>query len=173
VTKETDKKTHSIIADAVEAGLQAGRRQAATTAKDAYKATEKRLYALPILEEKIADDRERLQEMLDHGLRERSKSLVRFQRSGSRISPEEMLEAIIKDLRATIAADEYETQTVRRALAKIENDAYYRAVTGKYIDQITDEEIAEDIPCDPSTVWRNRKRLVQRIAVFLYGSDAL
>ena len=47
------------------------------------------------------------------------------------------------------------------------------AVDGKYIQRMNDEDIAEKIHCDPSTVWRNRKRLVQRVAVRLYGVDAV
>ena len=39
--------------------------------------------------------------------------------------------------------------------------------------ELTDEEIAGEIHCDATTVWRNRKRLVQRLAVRLYGADAL
>ena len=38
---------------------------------------------------------------------------------------------------------------------------------------MNDEEIAEKIHCDPTTVWRNRKRLIQRLAVRLYGVDAV
>jgi hypothetical protein len=37
----------AIIKRAVEAGLAAGRKQAEQTARDAYRATERRLYALP------------------------------------------------------------------------------------------------------------------------------
>ena len=170
---KTDIKYKSLISDAVNAGLQAGRVQASTTAKDAYKATEKRLYALPVLESKVADDREMLREMQTHGVRERSKSLVRFQRSGYRVSPEDMLDAIINDLQATIATDEHEVLKIRRALAYIADDQYARTVSGKYIDGMDDAEIAEEIPCDPTTVWRNRKRLVQRLAVLLYGASAI
>ena len=60
-----------------------------------------------------------------------------------------------------------------RALVAIANDEYLLTVTGKYIDRLTDEEISERIPCDPTTVWRNRKRLVQRLSVRLYGVDAV
>ena len=76
-------------------------------------------------------------------------------------------------MEATIAADEYEIECMEKALSIIADDEYVRAVTGRYIDGLTDEEIAEDIHCDTSTVWRNRKRLVQRLSVWLYGAKAL
>ena len=62
---------------------------------------------------------------------------------------------------------------MERALATIETDDYYLTVTGRYIDDLPDERVAELIPCDTTTVWRNRKRLVQRLAVWLYGAEAI
>lgn len=157
------------IEEIIKQAVEAGRLSAETTSKDAYKATERRLYALPVLRDKRADDLERLAEIRENGLRHRSKDILRFNRSGSRLSMEEVLEAVTMDLEASIAATEYEIETLERALSRIADDPYYRTVTGRYIDAISDEEIAEDIPCETTTVWRNRKRLVQRLAVWLYG----
>jgi DNA-directed RNA polymerase specialized sigma24 family protein len=171
MAKPTDTETKALIAEAVNAGLQAGRAHASSAAEDAFRATERRLYALPILERKAKDDREMLEETLSHGLRGRS--AVRFRRSGYRVSPEEMLEAVIGDLKATIAADEHEIAAVRRALCDIVDDPYYMAVEGKYIKGLPDEAIAEQMPCDSTTVWRNRRRLVQRLAILLYGAAAI
>ena len=141
--------------------------------KDAFKATERRLYALPDLREKLEDDRELLAEIRAYGPRQRSKSITRFTKTGVRLTPEEIFEAVVTDTEAEIAADEHEIEAIERALAAISDDPYYLAVTGKYIDHMTDEEIAGEIHCDATTVWRNRKRLVQRLAVRLYGADAL
>jgi len=170
---KVDPKIKAIIYEAVTAGLRAGRAQASSTAKDAYKATEKRLYALPVLEGKLENDRLQVKEMKSEGHQKRGKSIVRFNRSGYRVTPEEMLESIILDLESTIACDEYEVVTIRCALEMIATDPYYRAITGKYFDQKSDDEIGDEMICDPSTVWRNRKRLVQRLAVWLYGATAI
>lgn len=153
--------------------VEAGRISAERTARDAFKATERRLYALPDLREKLKEDEEELHDTKLYGLKERSHSITRFFKSGVRLTPEEILEAVIMDLEATIARDRHEKETLEKALASIEGDPYYMAVQGKYIDRLTDEEVAEKIPCDPATVWRNRKRLVQRIAVRLYGVEAV
>lgn len=154
----------------IQKAVNAGRAQGMSIAKDAYKATERRLYALPVLRQKVEDDKEKLEQIKTHGAPERSKSIVRFSRTGYRLTPEEMLEAIIKDLEATIAADEYEIETLEKALAHIEDDPFYPAVEAKYIEGLTDDVIAERIPCDATTVWRNRKRLVQTVSTWLYGS---
>lgn len=159
----------SIIRTAVETGKLA----AARAVKDAFKATERRLYAIPDLREKLKDDEEELEDTRLYGLKERSHSITRFFKSGVRLAPEEILEAVVIDLEANIAATRHELEALEKAMKSIEADPYYLAVAGKYIERLTDNEIAEKIPCDPSTVWRNRKRLVQRVAVRLYGVEAV
>lgn len=157
----------------IQRAVHAERLSAERMAKDAYKATECRLYALRDLRERVRDNKERLEEIRQYGPRNRSKDITRFMKTGVRLSPEEIVEAVITDMEAAIAADEFEIETVERALSVIADDTYYLAVTGKYIEGLTDEEIAEKIPCDPTTVWRNRKRLVKRLAVRLYGVEAV
>ena len=134
--------------------VEAGRISAERTAKDAFKATERRLYGLPTLKIKLEDDLERLEEFKLYGPRERSKSITRFVKNGNRLTPDEIWEAVLMDMEATIAADRYEIETMERALATV-------------------RDIAEALECDTSTVWRHRKRLVQRVAVWLYGAEAL
>ena len=126
------KKTPSIdkiIKKAVDAGLEAGRLSAERSSRNAFKDTERRLYALPTLRQKLEDDRERLEEIKTYGPRSRSKSITRFGKSSVRLTPEETLGA--------------------------------------------SEEDADAIHCDTTTVWRNRKRLVQRLSVWLYGAKAV
>lgn len=162
-----------IIQKAVKAGIEAGRKEAERAPIDAYRATERRLYALPVLVKKVQDDREKLQELLDHGLHERSRDVVRFHRSSQRLSYDEILNALTMDIEASIAADETEIETIKKALRQIEDDAYYLAVKGKYLDGLSDDEIAKAVSCDTSTVRRNRGRLVRVLAVWLYGAEAV
>lgn len=159
----------TIIKKAVTAGLAAGRREA----EDIYKATEKRLYALPVLEKRIKDNQQRLVELQTQGSPRRSKDIRRLSRPGMRLSPDEILEVLIADVEAAIAKDEYEVETIKKALENIKDDPYYLTVEGRYFEQISDDEIAKKIHCDTTTVWRQRKRLVQTIAVWLYGADAV
>lgn len=161
------------VENMIARAVQAGRMSAERTAKDAFKATERRLYALPVLVSKLEEDKERLAEIKKYGPRSRSKSITRFVKSGVRLSPEEIFEAVVMDMEATIAADEYEVEVMGRALDTISGDEYYQTVTGRYIEDRSDEEVAALIPCDTSTVWRNRKRLVQKLAVWLYGAEAI
>ena len=43
----------------IQKAVNAGRAQGMSIAKDAYKATERRLYALPVLRQKVEDDKEK------------------------------------------------------------------------------------------------------------------
>lgn len=167
--KKESNDIEGIIWKAVEAMKVASER----SVKDAYRATERRLYALPDIRAKLADDKESLSDVKKYGVRNASRSVTRFLKSGVRLTPEEILSAVVMNLEAEIAADEHEVGVMERALESIADDDYYAAVTGKYIDRLTDAQIAEKIQCDASTVWRNRKRLVQRISVRLYGADAV
>ena len=167
--KKDGNDIEGIIWKAVEAMKVASER----SVKDAYRATERRLYALPDIQAKLEDDRETLAEVKEHGVRGRSHSVTRFLKAGVRLSPEEALAAVVMDLEASIAASEHEISVMERALASIADDEYYATVTGKYIDRLSDAQIAEEIQCDASMVWRNRKRLVQRLSVRLYGAEAV
>lgn len=167
--KIDEKAIDGMIRRAVAAMKVASER----SSKDAYRATERRLYALPDIRAKLEDDREALEEVKKYGVKNRSRSITRFMKSGVRLTPEEALAAVVMNMEAEIAADEHEIDTMERVLAAIADDSYYETVTGRYMDCLSDQEIAEKLQCDASTVWRNRKRLVQRLSVRLYGAAAV
>jgi len=158
---------------AVDEALTAGNLQAKKDVDDSYKATEKRLHAYPVLLRKIENDKGKLEELQAHGAYSNSRSLIRFNRSTTRLSPEEIVEALTRDLETTIAADQYEVDTIEDALEEIQHDPYYDVIERRHLDGQTDEEIAEYLHCDPSTVRRNRGRLMRTLAVCLYGVKAL
>ncbi|OUO68672.1 hypothetical protein [Anaerotruncus colihominis] len=163
------KSVEDIIKESVNAAVSAAQRGP----KDTYKATERRLYAYPYLKQKLEDDREMLAEVKTYGPREKSKSIVRFQKNGGRLTPDEIFDAVVLDLEATIAADEEEIRAIEKAVSYIEGDRYAYSVTGKYFKDLDDETIAKELECEPTTIWRHRKRLVQRISVMLYGAQAV
>jgi DNA-directed RNA polymerase specialized sigma24 family protein len=141
--------------------------------RDVFKATEKRLYAYPVIKEKIRNDKERLEEIKTSGAPAGRKDIIRYMRSGQRLSPEDIQEALIIDLSAEIARNEHEIETIEKALSFIECDSYSPVVKYKYFDCKNDEEIADLLHCDITTAWRNKNRLVKRLSVFLYGSEAV
>ena len=102
-------------------------------------------------------------------LREHSSSLVRVLRPGMRLEPEEVHAMQLQMLRGRLAADERELKRMNVALDFIRDDPYYLAVEARYLRGMGDYEIAERLNCDPSTVRRNRTRLVRMLALRLYG----
>ena len=156
----------------IQKAVNAGRIQGAAMAKDTYKATERRLYALPILREKLQEDKEKLEEIRTHGTPQHSKGIVRYSRTGIRLSPEEILDGVIKDLEATIASDQYEIEIVERALDHIKSDPFYLSIEEKYFKGLDDEDIAKDLNCGTTQLWKQRGRLLRALAVLLYGSQA-
>jgi hypothetical protein len=168
------KKTHKPTVDEIiTRTIYATRLDCAQTPKDSYKATEKRLYAYPVIKEKVEHDKEILERYVAGDRPSRSKSLVRFQKSGVRLSDDEILDALIQDITARIAANEYELETIDRALEIIAGDQYVKVISCLYFESKTVAETCEEIPCDRSTVFRQKSRLVQKISTFLYGVNAL
>lgn len=171
MTKTKTKKptVEEIIYKAVIAQRIASERQP----QDTFKTTEKRLYAYPVIKLKIADDRGKIEDIHDYGAPTKSKSITRFQRSGVRIGTDDIAEAIIINTTADIAENELEIETIDKALSIIADDPYANIIKYKYFEEKNDEKIAELMSCDPSTVRRNKSRLVGRLAVFLYGAAAV
>ena len=128
--KKDDREIEGIIWKAVEAMKVASER----SVKDAYRATERRLYALPDIRAKLADDRETLSEVKERGVRSRNHSVTRFLKSGVRLTQEEVLSAVVMNLEAEISASEHEIELMEWALAAIADDEYYKTVTGKYFE---------------------------------------
>lgn len=161
------------VEEIINKAVLATRLSCAREPKDAFKATEKRLYAYPLLLEKIQDDQETAAEIEQYGIRERSHSITRFIRNGSRLEPDEIKAAILMDLRAQIENDLHETTRIENALKKIDGDEYKDIIRLKYFEQKTDEEIAELLHCASRTVRAHKSALVGRLSVILYGAGAL
>ncbi len=149
--------------------------KAEPTARAAYRATEKRLYRLPSLRERVEDDQEDLT-ALESGemevLAPRPALLDATHSSGLRRSPQEIRRDQMAILRGRLAANERELKRMTAALSFIQNDPYFRAIEMKYFQGMREADIAEALLCDPATIRRNRARLIKRLALRLYGVDS-
>jgi len=169
-----EKKTAELTVDEIiTKTIYATRLDCAQTPSDSFKATEKRLYAYPVIKEKIEHDKEMLERYKAGDKPAKSKSVVRFLKNGVRLSADEILDVLIQDITAKIAANEYEIEIIDRAMEVIADDPYANVITSMYFEGKSAEEISEEEDCDRSTIFRQKSRLVQRIATFLYGVSAL
>ena len=145
-------------------------------AQAARAATERRLYALPVLRERVADCETELAELekaVTEALQHHPGSVVRLIRPGMGLIPKEVYEAELAEFRARLAADKREVKKMENALTSINEDPYYSALHFKYIEGMKATEIAAKLSCEPATVRRNCNRLVNRLAMRLYGVDCL
>lgn len=164
----------SIIDEAVKRTVTALHEERRHAADDAYKQTMRRLKALPIIKERLEENKARLEGMrADGALPGVSKSIIRYSAAGLRVDPEEMYEAACLTLEAHIAADQLEVEEVAAAMKTVQQEAYYAVIYDYYVKNMSDLEIAEKLFCDESTVRRRRSQLVHRIAIRLYGAYAL
>ena len=62
---------------------------------------------------------------------------------------------------------------IDRAINSLSDDPYFELLHLKYRDGLSEEAIAERLCCDPSTVRRNKNRLLERLGVLFFGIDAL
>ena len=171
--KADRKDKDAFIKKVIKEAMEAGRRQEQKRVTNTYKATERRLYAYPDLKDKIESDQDYMYDIATYGLGDHSADIIRFQKCGVRLSDNEIIQGIIQDYTAKIAESQHEIKVIDTALAPLKSDPYFRVIPGKYFEGFNDNELAAELFCDPSTVRRNRSKLVNRLAIRLYGVDAL
>lgn len=98
---------------------------------DARKATEEKLYSLPLLCERLEDA--------------------------------DGLEKLLLSM---------EIRQIKEALEAIQQDPYYSLIPAKYFQGAKERTSAIICACDKATVWRNRKRLLDDLALRLFGVSA-
>ncbi|WP_296880183.1 hypothetical protein [Thomasclavelia sp.] len=81
-----------------------------------------------------------------------------------------------KDLKNGIAINENYREVltiIDKALDLIEDDEYISVIKCLYIEGLTYEKTAEKTGMDKKTVYRQRRRLIKRLAIIIYGDRAL
>jgi hypothetical protein len=173
-TLNIEKIIEQAVKRAVNAAMLLGVAKGKSEIKDPFKQTEIRLYAYPELKDNIVKYNKDIEDLRQEGSSGRSKDIVFFSISGgTRLSVEEIQEGRIMVLQKKIYRDQTEIDEIDFALQAVENDEYYPVVTLKYFEGKSDDEIAAAIPCDPRTIRRNKSRLIHKIAVKLYGAEAV
>ena len=167
-------KVEEIIKKAVDEGIKAGYNKRKNEITNYHRRTEKLLYSYNDLKKSLEAFKEELKELKQYGLKGKSKSIV-YMPSGSRMSPEDLLEAKIQDLLYKIQSTEREIKMIDKALEAVKDDKWYKVIELKYFQNMSDEDIAtlDEFDCDPSTIRRHKNRLVGKIAIRLFGADAV
>ena len=161
------------ISEAIGAALAVRIQHRKEEVKNPFSQTEVRLYAYRDLRDNIEQYRLDIEDLKRENPG-KSKSLV-FGHGGDgvRLSDEEIQQGRIEIIQNKVARDTVEINEIDRALERINTDQYFPIIGMKYFEGKSDDEIAETIPCNPRTVRRHKNRLVKRIAIKLYGADAV
>ena len=138
-----------------------------------YKQTEVRLYAYPTLLDNIKRHKLDIEDLKREKITEKSKDITSFSVDGIRLTPEERQAGKILAVEIKLQRDQKEVDEIAAALNMIQGDQYVAAITGRYFENISDTDIAIKLNCDERTVRRNRNRLVKKMALKIYGADAL
>lgn len=116
-----------------------------------------------------------IQEYSQEGLPQSSKGIVKYSNecdfNGE--SDFEKQEEIIESLKDNIRVTKLLIDLIDAALKEIEKDPYFEIIILKYFEDFTISDIALRLYCEPSTVSRNRNRLVRELSSMLFSDEVL
>lgn len=137
-----------------------------------YRRVELALMNLNALKEAVKQKDEELEDLEKYGLPEKSKSIVIYSSSGGSTVGDRYIEKRKKILTEK-AETERDIEKIEKALNKIRGDKYFEIIKMKYLDKredekITDEDIAEALGRDRTTIIRNKKRLINKLKIIMF-----
>lgn len=143
--------------------------------KNPFQKVEQLLYNYKNFKNVINDKAQQINDIKTTGIKQRSKSITSFGGNTNQEFTSEMEkeEDKIVEIEKSIAVTRYFIKVIDSALLKITNDPYYDLIVLLYFEGKTREEIADYYSCDTSTVWRNKRRLVNQLKIILFSDDAI
>lgn len=125
----------------------------------------------------IKDKEMQIEIIKQEGSTNRSKDITSFRANAfsTHDLSDEMLrpEKEIEKIQLSINKTKVYILKIDAALEIIKGDPYYEIITMYYFEKKTREDIAEHFDCDPSTISRNKKRLVNLLQIRLFSEDTL
>lgn len=143
-------------------------RKGATT----YQNTESLLYKYNDLKKSVEDREEEIEEIKTTGLRGKSKSIFKIP-EGSHSDYDTIEEDIINGLISDIKKTQLIINRIDRILKKFKSDKYIDIIKLKYFENKMQQDIADYFEKDTTTIWRNNKRLINEIKVYLFPNDVI
>lgn len=135
-----------------------------------YQNTESLLYKYNDLKNSILDREEEIKEIETSGLRGKSKSILKMPNGTHNDDLEtDIIEGLIVDIKKT----QLVINRIDRILKKFKSDKYIEIIKLKYFENKTQQDIAEYFEKDPATIWRNNKRLINEIKIYLFPNDVI
>lgn len=137
-----------------------------------YKRVELLLYNYENLKDAILQKEEDIEQIEKYGLPEKSKSITYYSSTSGNVSGEERYLQLIEKYKIDKLETERDLSRIDKALEKIRGDKYYKIIETKYLkkgkDSMRDEDIAEQLNVDRTTITRNRKRLMNKLITIFF-----
>ncbi len=168
-----------LIDEAVKANMKMLERKGFIKSKEltAYQKTEKVLYDYNDYVAAVKDKEEKIEDIKNYGLSKRSMSFIpmpsgSFSTNGSRLEEDRENEAIAIIEKSIELTKRYIT-IINDALMKIDDDKYKEIIYKFYMEGNTCDEIANYYGIDPSTVRKNKSKLVRKISIHLFSNEVI
>lgn len=70
---------------------------------------------------------------------------------------------------------DHENEFIKKLIMCLDrfSESDYQIIEYKYFEQMTHEEIAEELEIDPKTVTRRKNRIIKRLSFMLFPDDAI
>lgn len=150
--------------------------------QSAYQKTEILLYNYNNFQDAISEKRKQIKEVETFGTKGKSKSITFYSTANSFSSvkdEEERVEEKIAQLEKSIMITNNLISVIDSALNKLRGDKYYDIIECKYFKDMTNDKIADylaekyDQFIDPSTVSRNKSRMINILKIYLFSDDVV
>lgn len=140
-----------------------------------YKSTERILFslnALPeainLMESEIKNLRNEYKKEIEDNVSLKSKNLIINDQEKSYYYGNETVAIRISELRQKIVKLSSQIRLVKDALNKISKNKWYDIIPKYYFQNMTIEEIAEELECSVSTINYQKKKLINKLKVYIF-----
>ena len=142
--------------------------------KESYRdKTLKKLKAYPILKNNIREYKKDLEDIYkeEFGTSPAVHIVQGYHCSDMTVDEIRHIEAL--KIEVKMYRDEKIINEIDRALLEIDSDYYAVVIRYMYFDKMKIEDIAKLLSCDKATIYRNRNRLLDILALKFYGGDVV
>lgn len=133
--------------------------------ESSYKNTESLLNNYYLLQKSINDMKNQIKDLQKYGLSKTTNAVHTVIQNVVKEDENIIIENRINNLKQSIHRTKSVIKMINLILQDIKEDKYYQIIELKYFNKKTNEEIAEILECDVSTVSRNRNRLINTIKI--------
>lgn len=142
---------------------------------DPYKRMEQILYNYGEFQSIIEEKEKQIQEILENGLPERSKSILEYSPTGGAIESiaieEETVQSVVRALQEDIVWVRQVLERIDLALETVCKHRDYMLVEDYYFGGMSRDELAGKYGLDPRTVMKRKNNLVKRLAMTLFPQE--